>query len=261
VEALQPLLADPARSALLCDIDGVLAPIVRRADEARVSERVSLLLGRLARSLGLVACVSGRSAADARRLVGVGGIAYAGSHGAELLEPGAKRPKTNEAFKRWESDVKRFVAERDTPDLRRLRVRIEDKGPIVALHWRGVPDEDGARERLEAVAGEAEEAGLAVHWARKVLEVRPPVEFDKGRAVRSLVEGASARAALFAGDDTTDLDAFDALRQMEDEGALDASVLVGVRSDEGPPAIVERADLVVDGVEGFTRVLAALADR
>jgi trehalose 6-phosphate phosphatase len=260
VEALEPLLTDRARSAVLCDIDGVLAPIVRRAEDARVSQGVSVLLGRLARSFGLVACVSGRSAADARRLVGVGGIAYAGSHGAELLEPGAKRPVIDEAFKAWEGEVKGFVAERDTPQLRRLRVRIEDKGPIAAFHWRGVPDEDAARGGVEQVAQQAEQAGLAVHWGRKVLEVRPPVEFDKGRAVRSLVERASSRAAMFAGDDTTDLDAFDALRQLEGEGALDASVLVGVRSDEGPPAIVERADLVVDGVEGFTRVLAALAD-
>jgi trehalose 6-phosphate phosphatase len=260
VEALQPLLADPARSAVLCDIDGVLAPIVRRAEEARVSERVSLLLGRLARSFGLVACVSGRSATDARRLVGVGGIAYAGSHGAELLEPGAARPRTNEAFQAWEGRVKSFVSEQDTPELRRLRVRIEDKGPIAAFHWRGVPDEDAARGRLEELAAEAEQHGLAVHWARKVLEVRPPVPVDKGQAVRSLVQAAASRVALFAGDDTTDLDAFDALTELEDEGALDATVLVGVRSDEGPPAIVERADLVVDGVEGFTRVLAALAD-
>ena len=259
MEALQPLLADRARSALLCDIDGVLAPIVRRAEEARVSQQVSLLLGRLARSFGLVACVSGRSATDARRLVGVGGIAYAGSHGAELLEPGAARPTVDDAFKGWEGRVRSFAAERDTPELRRLRVRIEDKGPIAAFHWRGAPDEDAAHGRLEEVAAEAEGDGLAVHWARKVLEVRPPVEFDKGRAVRSLVERASARAAMFAGDDTTDLDAFDALRGLEEEGALDASVLVGVRSDEGPPAIVERADLVVDGVDGFTQVLAALA--
>jgi trehalose 6-phosphate phosphatase len=259
VEALQPLLADPARSAVLCDIDGVLAPIVRRADEARVSQRVSLLLGRLARRFGLVACISGRSAADARRLVGVGGIAYAGSHGAELLEPGAARPRTDEAFKRWEGRVKSFVSERDTPDLRRLRVRIEDKGPIAAFHWRGVPDEDAARERLEQLAAEAGADGLAAHWGRKVLEVRPPVKFDKGQAVRSLVESASARAAMFAGDDTTDLDAFDALTELRQEGALEAAVLVGVRSDEGPPAIVERADLVVDGVDGFTQVLAVLA--
>jgi trehalose 6-phosphate phosphatase len=259
VEALQPLLTDPSRSAVLCDIDGVLAPIVRRAEEARVSERVSLLLGRLARRFGLVACITGRSAADARRLVGVGGIAYAGSHGAELLEPGAARPRTDEAFKRWEGQVKSFAAERDTPELRRLRVRIEDKGPIAAFHWRGVPDEDAAHSRLEQLAAEAEQEGLAIHWARKVLEVRPPVEFDKGRAVRSLVEAASSRAALFAGDDTTDLDAFDALRDMQEDGALDVSVLVGVRSDEGPAEIVERADIVVDGVEGFTGVLVALA--
>jgi trehalose 6-phosphate phosphatase len=260
VEALQPLLADPPRSAVLCDVDGVLAPIVRRAEDARVSGQVSSLLGRVARSFGLVACVSGRSATDARRLVGVGGIAYAGSHGAELLEPGAKRPRIDEDFKRWEGDVRGFAAEQDTPELRRLRVRIEDKGPIAAFHWRGVPDEEAARGRLEDLAVDAEQAGLAVHWGRKVLEVRPPVKFDKGRAVRSLVEGASARTAMFAGDDTTDLDAFDALRQLEDKGTLDASVLVGVRSDEGPPAVVERADLVVDGVEGFTRVLAALAE-
>jgi trehalose 6-phosphate phosphatase len=258
VEPLQPLLDDPRRSALLCDIDGVLAPIVRRADEARVSRPASVLLGRLARRFGLVACVTGRSAADARRLVGVGGIAYAGSHGAELLEPGAARPRIDEDFKRFEGDVKAFVAEHETPELRRLRVRIEDKGPIAAFHWRGVPDEDAARGLLEQVAGEAEQAGLAAHWGRKVLEIRPPVEFDKGRAVRSLVEAAGSQAALFAGDDTTDLDAFDALRRMQEEGVLGASVLVGVRSDEGPSAIVERADLVVDGVEGFTRVLAAL---
>jgi trehalose 6-phosphate phosphatase len=124
-----------------------------------------------------------------------------------------------------------------------------------------VPDEDAARSRLEALAAEAEQHGLAVHWARKVLEVRPPVRVDKGQAVRSLVGDAASRVALFAGDDTTDLDAFAALTELEQEGALDATVLVGVRSDEGPPAIVERADLVVDGVEGFTRVLAALADR
>jgi trehalose 6-phosphate phosphatase len=261
VEALQPLLADRARSALLCDIDGVLAPILTRAEEARVSQQVSLLLGRLARSFGLVACVSGRSAADARRLVGVGGIAYAGSHGAELLEPGAARPAIDEAFKGWEGRVRGFAAERDTPELRRLRVRIEDKGPIAAFHWRGVPDENAARGRLEELAAEAEGAGLTAHWGRKVLEVRPPVKIDKGQAVRALIRTAEANAAMFAGDDTTDLDAFDALTELRDEGALEAVVLVGVRSDEGPPAIVERANLVVDGVEGFTRVLAALADR
>jgi trehalose 6-phosphate phosphatase len=257
-QALRPLRDDPGRAAVLCDIDGTLAPIVERADAARVPEEVTVMLSRLARRYGCVACISGRSAAEARRLVGVGGISYAGSHGAELLGPGDATAQVVPAFKSWESRVRRFAAERDTPALRLLRVRIEDKGPIAALHWRGVPDEEAARTHLEGIAREAEESGLATHWGRKVLEIRPPVPIDKGRAVRELVAGSGVRAALFGGDDATDLDAFDALGRLRADGELDATVCVGVRSDEGPAAIVERADVVVDGVEGFAQVLAAL---
>jgi trehalose 6-phosphate phosphatase len=258
-EALRPLTADPARAAVFCDVDGVLAPIVRRAEDAHVREETSVVLGRLARRYACVACISGRAVADVRRLVGVGGIAYAGSHGAELLEPGAASPRIVPAFKSWEKRVRRFAADHDSSESRRLRVRIEDKGAIAAFHWRGAPDEDRARTYLEGLAQEAEAAGFATHWGRKVLEVRPPVPIDKGQAVRALVTGSGARVALYGGDDATDLDAFDALDSLEREGALEAAVRVGVRSDEGPAAIVERADLVVDGVDGFARVLSALA--
>jgi trehalose 6-phosphate phosphatase len=258
LEALRPLTADPARAAIFCDVDGTLAPIVARAEDARVPKETSQLLARLARRYGCVACISGRSVADVRRLVGVGGIAYAGSHGAELLEPGSSAPRVVPAFKSWEKQVKAFAAERDTPELRAMRVRIEDKGPIVTFHWRGAPDEDRARTHLEGLAQEAETAGLAIHWGRKVLEIRPPVPVDKGQAVRDLVLRTRPRTALFAGDDVTDLDGFSALRELVEEGRLDEAVLVGVRSDEGPPQIVEQADLVVEGVEGFQRVLAEL---
>jgi trehalose 6-phosphate phosphatase len=245
---------------VLCDVDGVLAPIVRRAEDAHVREETSVLLGRLARRYACVACISGRAVADVRRLVGVGGIAYAGSHGAELLEPGSATPRTVPAFKSWEKRVRRFSLDNDTRELRLLRVRLEDKGPITAFHWRGAPDEDAARTALEGLAQEAEAAGFATHWGRKVLEIRPPVPIDKGQAVRHLVTGSGARAALYGGDDATDLDAFDALEALLASGSLDAAVRVGVSSDEGPPAIVERADLVVDGVDGFARVLAALGE-
>jgi trehalose 6-phosphate phosphatase len=224
-----------------------------------VPPQVSRLLGRLGRRYGLVACVSGRAAAEARRLVGVGSIAYAGSHGAELLEPSSSDPQPIPEFKSWEGPVREFAAQRDGAELRKLQVRIEDKGPIAAFHWRGARDEDAAHERVQALAAEAEAEGFVTHWGRKVLEVRPPVPLDKGRAVRDLVGRAGVRAALFGGDDATDLDAFDALDALVGEGVLDAAVRVGVRSDEGPPGIVERADLVVEGVDGFTAVLEVLA--
>jgi trehalose 6-phosphate phosphatase len=259
-ESLRPLTEDPERAAIFCDIDGVLAPIVSRADEAKVPEEVSVHLGRLGRRYGLVACVSGRSAAEARRLVGVGSIAYAGSHGAELLETGSAEPAVMPEFAEWEDRVRAFAAGRDSSELRKLRVRIEDKGPIAAFHWRDVPDADAALSRIEAIAAEAEADGLATHWGRKVLEVRPPVRIGKDQAVRDLIAGADVRTALFGGDDTTDLDAFHALAELAETGTLDSVVRVGVRSDEGPPEIVERADVVVDGVRGFARVLSTLAE-
>ncbi len=259
-EGLRPLRDDPGRAAIFCDIDGTLAPIVQRAEEAQVKEEVSVLLGRLGRRYGCVACVSGRSSAEARRLVGVGSITYAGSHGAELLEPGSNTAHVIPAFKSWEGRVRRFAADQDTAELRALRIRIEDKGPISAFHWRGARDEDAARAHLEELARRTEAAGLIIHWGRKVLEVRPPVPIGKGNAVRNLVGRTRAKAALFGGDDVTDLDAFDALDALVADGELAAAVRVGVRSDEAPEGIVERADLVVDGVAGFTRVLAALAE-
>jgi trehalose 6-phosphate phosphatase len=251
-EALKSLTENPKSAGVFLDVDGTLAPIVARAEDAHVPDKTSRTLGALARRYGCVACVSGRSAVEARRLVGVGGITYAGSHGAELLEPGAAKPTVLPAFASWAGRVQEFARARDERDLRLLRIRIEDKGPIVALHWRGVPDEDAARTRLEGVAQEAEADGLRTHWGRKVLEIRPPVEVNKGQAVTELVRRHDLHAAMFAGDDATDLDAFDAL------DAVEVAVRVGVRSDEGPPAIVERADLVVDGTEGVLAVLAAL---
>jgi trehalose 6-phosphate phosphatase len=252
VEALRPLTADPAQAALFFDVDGTLAPIVERAQDAQVPKETSLLLARLSRRYGSVACISGRAAADVRRLVGVGGIAYSGLHGAELLEPNANRAQVNPEFARHMPDVKAFVGERDTPELRALRVRIEDKGPIMTFHWRGAPDEDAAHGRVRQIAEEAEAEGLWTHWGRKVLEIRPPVPIGKGRAVRDLVARRPVRAAMYAGDDVTDLDAFAALDE------VDSAVRVGVRSDEGPREIVEQADLVVDGIEGMRAVLEEL---
>jgi trehalose 6-phosphate phosphatase len=110
------------------------------------------------------------------------------------------------------------------------------------------------------VAREAEADGLDFHWGRKVLEIRPPVPVDKGQAVRELVERSGVRAALFGGDDATDLDAFAALDSLVTEEVLTAAVKIGVHSSEGPSGIVEQADHVVEGTDGFIAVLEALVD-
>jgi len=260
-ESLRPLTRNPSQAAIFCDIDGTLAPIVARPEDSRVREEVAALLSRLGSRYAMVACVSGRSVAEARLLVGVDAIAYVGSHGAEVLRAGAEQPELVEAFASWEGAVRDFVKERENErELGLLGIRLEDKGPIKALHWRGSPDEPAAETVLQGVAREAVAAGLDIHWGRKVLEVRPPVPVDKGRGIRSLMNAGPVRAALYGGDDATDLDAFDALDNLTAEGRLDAAVRVGVRSAEGPEAIVSRADVVVEGVPGFNEVLIALAE-
>ncbi|HKP90098.1 MAG TPA: trehalose-phosphatase [Thermoleophilaceae bacterium] len=251
--ALRPLTEHPARAAILCDIDGTLAPITTRAEEARVPPAATRVLAELSRRYAVVACVSGRSALDAKRLAGVGAIAYAGGHGAELLWPGDREPTVVPEFARYAEAVHEFAAAHDGDDLRGLGVRLEDKGPIVAFHWRGAPDEDAAHARLEEIAAETD--GLTAHWGRKVLEIRPPVPITKGRAVEQLIARPELRVALYGGDDTTDLDAFDALDAGIADGTLDAAVKVGVVSAEGPRAIEERADLAVQGPAGFLEVL------
>jgi trehalose 6-phosphate phosphatase len=258
-EVIGPIRADPARAALLFDIDGTLAPIVEHAADARVPERTRQLLTQIARRYGVVACVSGRRASEARAMVAIGTISYLGSHGAEVLRAGWTEPVVDPEVEDWTERIHDFAREADSAELRRLRVRLEDKGPIVAFHWRGAPDEEAARAAIDAIATKAESAGLRTHWGRKVLEVRPPVRIDKGAGIISFLAGTEVDVAMYVGDDATDLDAFHALVQLADDGRLSRAIRVGVRSDEGPSEIVEEADLVVDGTGGVTELLAALA--
>jgi trehalose 6-phosphate phosphatase len=257
-ERLRPITSDPAHGAVLCDIDGTLAPIVERPSEARVPEDVSRLLGTMRRRYACVACVSGRPALEARRLVGEPAISYAGLHGAELLLPDQEKPRMDALFKSWQPAVQDFTATHKR-DLQRLGIQFEDKGPIVALHWRGLTDEEAVLAQLRGVAAEAKDDGLSTRWGRKVLEVWPPVLIGKGQAVCELIGASQARTALYGGDDATDLDAFSALETLVADGRLETAVRVGVHSRESPRDIITRADIVVEGVVGFKRVLERLA--
>jgi trehalose 6-phosphate phosphatase len=211
----------PAGAAVLLDVDGVLAPIVRRPEDARVPDKTRRELERLRDRYAVVACVSGRTSADAERIVGVPGLIYLGSHGLELA-PDAKR---------WEATIHGFAAGVDWP--------VEDKGLTVSFHYREADDQAAARAELEQVAERARAIGLKARFGRKVLELLPPITANKGTAVASLLEDRALGRALYAGDDTTDLDAFRAL------DGLELGICVAVTSPEGPASLLDAADIVV----------------
>jgi len=233
-DPLRLLAAEPERAAVLLDVDGTLAPIAARPQDAYVPEETRGELARLAGRYALVACVSGRPRSEVERMVGVAGVAVVGEHGLELAPEAAA----------WADRVAEFARGVDWP--------AERKPLSVSFHFRRADDQDAARAYLTRVADAAEAEGLVPRWGRMVLEVRPPVAADKGTAVRTLVTRAGVRRALYAGDDRTDLDAFHGL-----EG-LELGVRVAVGSAEAPPELLAAADLVIDGTDGVLGLLRRL---
>jgi len=233
-DALARLREEPTRAAVLLDVDGTLAPIVARPELAAVPKETRAEVRRLVGRYGLVACVSGRTGEEAARLVGVEGVVYVGVHGLELA-PEAEP---------WRDALRPFASE-SWP-------WVEDKGLTVAFHWREADDEAAARRTLESIAERAQAEGLEAHWGRKVLELRPSVAADKGTAVRALLAERGLQRALYAGDDTTDLDAFRGLQ------GLELAVRVAVASAEGPAGLRGAADLVVGSPAELLELLRTL---
>jgi trehalose 6-phosphate phosphatase len=235
VDPLARLAAEPEAAALFLDVDGVLAPIRDRPEDARVPDETRRELERLTARYGLVAAVTGRPSAVAREMVGVEGMRYAGEHGLEL------DPRAAE----WSGRIHGFAAEVPWTET-------ELKPLSVAFHYRRAPDQEVAREQLEPVAAAALELGFRTRWGRLVLEVLPPIDVNKGTAVRGLLAESGLVRALYAGDDSTDLNGFDAL------DGLDTAVRVAVVSTEGPAELGERADVIVGSTDAFLELLRQL---
>ncbi len=254
---LQPLLR-AARPGVITDVDGTISPIVDDPDAARVTPRSRELLAALAGRLALVAVVSGRAAADVQARVGLPALVYVGNHGLERWQAGrvsltpeaaAHRPALETALEQ--------LAALDEPGM-----QVEDKGPTLSVHYRRTPDPAAAEARLRpALEGITAAAGLRLFQGRMVFELRPPIEVHKGTALRQLIRDHGLDAALYLGDDTTDIDALRMARQLREAGECHA-VGLGVQSAGTPPAVLEAADLAVQGVSGvesfFSWLLAAL---
>jgi trehalose 6-phosphate phosphatase len=237
VALLEAVTAAPEESGIFLDFDGVLAPIVDRPEDAYPPEETRAELRRLVGRYGLVAVVSGRGGDDVRERVGVDGLVYVGSHGLELDRQAG----------RWRRQIVDFASDAPWP-----REETELKGLSVAFHYRNRDDEEAAVLELEGLAERAHDDGLVARFGRKVLEVLPPVGSNKGTAVLHLLDGAGLSRALVAGDDTTDLDAFRAVEE------LDHKVRVAVIAPDSPTLLADHAEVVLGNTEEFLELLRKL---
>ena len=252
--------AAPAGAALLCDIDGTISPIAPRPADATVPPAFRDLLSALVGKIGLVAFVTGRSIEDGRRMIPLEGAAYIGTHGLETraadgsitVEPQAERYV----------GVMHEIAEAAARDLdcEALGVVIEDKRTVLAIHYRLAEDAAATRHQILArVIEPARRRGLAIATGHFAFEVRPPLPFTKGSAVRRLLASGDFFSAMGCGDDLTDITAFAAIREWGERDARRATTAVAAVTEETPRPVIEAADVLVRATPGVLEVLARFA--
>jgi trehalose 6-phosphate phosphatase len=243
---LAPLVR-AGRLGLVTDVDGTISPIVNDPDAARVSPANRQHLAALQARLALVAVISGRAAADVQARVGLPGVVYVGNHGLERWHAGQVSLAPEVAAHRPALAAAAQAAAR----LAVPGVQVEDKGATVSVHYRRTPDPASAaatlRPALEAITTRH---GLALFQGRMVFELRPPLDINKGTALRQLVNEHRLDAALYLGDDTTDIDALVMARHLR-EAATCYGVGLAVESAGTPGAVLAAADAGVSGVESF----------
>lgn len=214
------------------------------------------MLSALSERVALVAVVSGRRASDLLEWLG-SDIEIWGLHGAETARGGQVR-LAEELIPFV--PLMRKVKEECEEAVRRMElsgVRIEDKGAVLALHFRNAPDGLWARNMLSRLIEELTALhGLTSAEGRMVFELRPPVHLSKGGVVVERALSRGLRAAAFVGDDPVDLPAFDALDDLAAQGVL--TLRVAVSSPEAPPELIARADIVLDGPLGVASWLREL---
>ena len=250
-EAIWPFLAARKRAAVLTDFDGTLAPIVDDPDQAVALPGTVEVLRRLVERYGMVGVISGRPVGYLReRLSDLPGIRLAGLYGLERSIAGGEVEVLPEAA-RWQDAVDEAAAAADSEAP--AGVRVERKGLAVTIHVRTVPQH--ASWAGDFAARQAAATGLQVHPGRQSVELRPPVDADKGTVVADLAAGWSA--VCYLGDDHGDLPAFACLARLRRDGIT--TLAVAVASAEAPAELLVAADLVVDGPAGALAILKALA--
>ena len=236
----------PGRLGLVVDFDGTISQIAPTPDEAKVSRRSASLLSRLAKKLAVVAVISGRAVAELREKVGLDDLTYVGNHGAEFMADGCLRVEPEAA--RYRDKIARVA-----DWLKAMEVGAgliwQDKTYSASAHFRLADDPDRTRQMLAAALASAPGVHeLDVFWGKMVLEIRAPTGIHKGYAVRRLVIENALSSAIVLGDDTTDVDAFHALRELAAERGIHGASVAVVHT-ETTEEVLGSADYSLEGVQ------------
>lgn len=246
-DPLEGLTKDLSSVLIAIDFDGTMAPIVDDPSTSVPLQGIPELLEQLVAAGATVLVVSGR---PVRYLADhlPQELDLVGLYGLEGISKGKRWEHDNAGV--WREVIADVAASASSADTDGMRVEL--KGLSITLHYRGHPE---LAERVEQRARVlAARSGLLVRLARQAVELHPPIRTDKGTVVEQRL--GDATSVIVLGDDVADLAAFDAADRLAAAGIR--AVRVGVRSDESPSELVDRADVVVDGPDGVRDFLRSL---
>lgn len=247
---------------LVFDIDGTLSPIAPTPDLARLHPAVPALLERARNQAGVfVAIMTGRAVENGAALVNVPGLTYIGTHGLEWCDglPTSQTVRTEAEAAAFIEPGRRLLdlAERKLAHLPGLLVERKRIGG--AIHYRLCPQPEEAHAQILALLEEpARRLNLRLSEGKMIVEVKAPLQINKGKALRKFVERFELRGAIFAGDDRTDLDAVKEVQTLRNEGL--AALAIVVKHTDTLPELLANADIVVEEVEGMTQLLQQIVE-
>jgi trehalose-phosphatase len=254
-------MCEAGAMGLFVDLDGTLAAIAPTPDGVGITPAVRQALTDIAAKIS-VTVLTGRSVADAQRIIGLSSVTYAGNHGVEWLD--REEPYVIPEAEGYVRQVHSLASLLQRDLGKKPWIIIEDKGHTISLHYRLAQSPAQARKViLEAVTKAPESRGLRVREGKMVVEVRAPVDWDKGTALRWMVEDRKLRSGLVIGDDLTDVDAFRALTQIKHESGF-RSLSVAVLGPSTPDEVLLAADYhlpSIESVEMFLRLLAEIVKK
>ena len=248
--ALALLRRRPA--CVFTDIDGTLAPIVADPLAATVPGATRAALEALTERMAVVA-LTGRSVTDARRVLGLDTVVYSGNHGAEWWEYGVTsiEPTAEPYLERV-----REIAQAVERSIAAPGILLEDKGASLSVHYRNASEPATARAAILSFL-DSHAAGMAIREGKMVVEVRAPVPLSKGEAVRSFIHRKGLVSALVLGDDLTDAEAFEVVREMRKAGEV-LGLCAAVATADAPAELLASADYTLADTQAVGRFLTEL---
>lgn len=257
---LEMFMRSPA--GLFSDFDGTLSPMASTPDGASIAPGVREVLQSLSGQIELVGIVTGRAVDDARARVDLPDILYIGNHGLEWADRGThvEHPAGIAAAASVATALRQIFLELEAVTTT-AGVIFEDKRLSGSIHYRLSEDPVEIGQILGTITESvAASHGLYVASGKMVFELRPSATVNKGSALAEIVRGRGLRAAVFLGDDVTDVDGFRALKEIREKDGVE-TLAVGVLTPDSAPSVIEESDVLLDGVNDVVRTLEALSQR